>query len=170
MSVLICRVCQKELGVENFGPRWRTLKRGENRDGYKPICTPCEREKLTQSRHRTYSHYLTYLRGKAAQRSKERKLTFAQNLSATYLIELFEKQKGLCAVSKLPLTWTPDEGLANSGDRRGTNVSIDRIDSNGPYSRENVRLVCDRVNKIKSNMSDDDLYFWCAQIASSMRN
>lgn len=165
MTSLLCRACKQDLPEKNFGPRWKKMVDGRL-DGYKPICAACEKEKNQKSRHANYSNYLKYLLGKA----KQRNVPFNRDLTANVLIELFKQQGGLCAVSNLPLTWTYDEGHAQSGNRRGTNISIDRIDSAGPYSKNNVRLVCDRVNKIKSNMNDDDLYFWCAQIASSMRS
>jgi hypothetical protein len=165
MTFLLCRACKQDLPEKNFGPRWKKMVNGRL-DGYKPICSKCENEKNKQSRHSSYIHYLKYLRGK----TNSRKTPVHRDFTANFLLELFHQQNGLCAVSKLPMTWTYDEGHAQSGSRRGTNISIDRINSDGPYSKDNVRLVCDRVNKIKSNMNDDDLYFWCAQIASSMRS
>ncbi len=95
-------------------------------------------------------------------RVKKHGLTLDESVSIDFLVSLFEEQNGLCALSGLPMTWMHEGLSSNHGSRRGTNISIDRINSEAGYSPENVRLVCDRVNKMKSNMSDGDLYFWSA--------
>ena len=53
--------------------------------------------------------------------------------------------------------------LAGSG-RINTNISIDRIDSSVGYVRGNVQLVCDIVNRMKQNLSQEELYKWCNRI------
>lgn len=50
--------------------------------------------------------------------------------------------------------------LAGSG-RVNTNISIDRIDSSLGYVRGNVQFVCDIVNRIKQDLSQEELYKWC---------
>ena len=84
------------------------------------------------------------------------------DIDIDFLMRIYEEQKGFCAVSGLPMTWMHEGLYSNHGSRRGTNISIDRIDPDKGYLPENIRLVCDRVNKMKSNMSDGDFYFWCA--------
>ena len=53
--------------------------------------------------------------------------------------------------------------LAGSG-RINTNISIDRIDSSVGYVRGNVQFVCDIVNRMKSDLSQEELYEWCGLI------
>ena len=103
-------------------------------------------------------------------RAKKKEHEVSDELDVEFLLGIYQEQQGLCAISGLPLTWGYEgQEHANSGDRRGTNISIDRIDSSRGYVPGNVRLVCDRVNRIKSNMDDTDLYFWCCQISATMR-
>jgi hypothetical protein len=120
--------------------------------------------------HKSYSMFLrktsTYLRNRA----KTRNIPLSEDMEHKALGDLFEKQNGLCALSGLPMTWADENKHANDGSRRGTNIAVDRIDPNGPYSMQNIRLVCERANKMKSNNTDDDLYFWCTQIAKTLRN
>ena len=73
-------------------------------------------------------------------------------------------------MSGLPMTWMHEGLSSNHGSRRGTNISIDRIDSEQGYVPDNIRLVCDRVNKMKSNMTDGDFYFWCAVLARAFNS
>lgn len=77
-----------------------------------------------------------------------------------HLLELLEKQDGRCAVTRKIFTF--------EGNELGTNVSIDRIDSNKPYSAENVRLVCAAVNYMKRRMNDDELLDWCLDIVKGV--
>jgi hypothetical protein len=81
------------------------------------------------------------------------------------LIALYKKQHGLCALTSMPMTWANDGEHSNSAERRGTSISVDRIDPSIGYTKENIRLVCERANKVKGNMDDGELYFWCRQIS-----
>lgn len=40
-------------------------------------------------------------------------------------------------------------------------MSIDRIDPNKGYTKDNVQLVCAQVNMMKSDMSLEELYMFC---------
>lgn len=73
-----------------------------------------------------------------------------------YILGLLEQQDGCCAVTGKAFTF--------GGNNVGTNVSIDRIDPNKPYSSENVRLVCAAVNLMKHRMNDNELVDWCLDI------
>jgi hypothetical protein len=73
------------------------------------------------------------------------------------------QQKGLCAISGLPMTHDRSQGKTR------TNISIDRIDSNKGYEIENVQLVCHIVNTIKSDMTMEELYFWTESIHKNAR-
>ena len=45
-----------------------------------------------------------------------------------------------------------------------TNVSVDRIDSNKGYTKNNVQLVCMAINQMKSDMSIEELLYFCEHI------
>lgn len=80
------------------------------------------------------------------------------NLDITFLRDLYYKQKGLCALSKRKMTTVVGKG------RTLTNLSIDRIDSNKDYTKDNVQLVCSIVNMMKADLELKDLYTWCKDI------
>jgi|TARA_R110002153_G_scaffold56132_1_gene155247 hypothetical protein len=46
----------------------------------------------------------------------------------------------------------------------GLNVSVDRIDPEKHYTPKNIRLVCHRVNVMRSTGDDSELKWWCQQI------
>ena len=74
------------------------------------------------------------------------------------LKELWNKQNGLCAISNIPMTY-----IFNSG-RIPTNVSVDRIDSNKSYTKNNIQLVCMAVNQMKSDLDMITFYRFCEAI------
>ena len=74
------------------------------------------------------------------------------------LKELWDKQNGLCAISNIPMTYA-----FNSG-RVPTNVSVDRIDSNKSYTKNNIQLVCMAVNQMKSDLDMITFYRFCEAI------
>lgn len=76
-------------------------------------------------------------------------------LTVEHLYELYEQQSGRCAVTAVKMTHRRHPNFFD------TNISMDRIDSNGGYDIGNVRLVCYRINIMRSNMTDTDLRSWC---------
>jgi hypothetical protein len=72
------------------------------------------------------------------------------------LLELWNRQKGLCALSGYPMAYTTGDWYK---------VSIDRIDSNQGYTRNNRQLVCRLVNRAKSNRDNAEFIALCRAIA-----
>ena len=72
------------------------------------------------------------------------------------LVKLLNDQEGKCALTGVQLTC-----ILEKGNITHTNASIDRIEAGGPYILENIRLTCARVNVMRSNMSDEELLYWC---------
>jgi hypothetical protein len=81
-------------------------------------------------------------------------------LTVDFMLDLLEKQGGFCALSGIKMTFTKQPG---SG-RINTNASIDQIEAGAGYIEENVQLVCDIVNRMKSDMTKKELKFWCRAI------
>jgi hypothetical protein len=74
---------------------------------------------------------------------------------------IWDKQSGLCAISGVPMTYTKGAG------RVPTNLSIDRIDSSLGYTLDNIQLVCYQANLMKSELSIEQLKFWCERILNA---
>ena len=86
---------------------------------------------------------------------RSRKKGWPCDITIDFLRELWCKQNGLCALSKIPMTY-----IFNNG-RIPTNLSVDRIDSSKPYFRDNIQLVCMAVNQMKSDLDNETLYKFC---------
>ena len=77
------------------------------------------------------------------------------DLTLEYLIELFNKQNGLCAYTgvKLVLPSYKNYKLTSSNHK----ASLDRIDSTKSYIIGNVQFVSYTMNNLKSSMNEFDL-------------
>jgi len=81
-----------------------------------------------------------------------------------YLMELWSEQRGLCAVTGLPMTWgrVKREDIQSQGYGRA--VGIDRIDGSVGYVRGNLQLVCSQVNYMRGGISQEDFLAWCESV------
>ena len=85
----------------------------------------------------------------------ERGLKF--EITIEFAWELFIKQNRKCALSGYPLEFPA------RADRRG-NASLDRIDSSGNYTEDNVQWVDKRINLMKRDRTDRDFIEMCKNI------
>lgn len=81
-------------------------------------------------------------------KAKDFKFKDAYELEA-YIAELFKGQEGLCNISGLKLQF-------DDGDDPQLCCSLDRIDSNGHYERQNLQVVCRFINRWKSDGDDGE--------------
>lgn len=65
-----------------------------------------------------------------------------------YIVTLIHDQERLCAITEIPLQFEPDV------EDRAMLYSLDRIDSGGHYERGNLQVVCQFVNRWKSDTLD----------------
>lgn len=91
------------------------------------------------------------------------KRNIAFNLSVEEGWNIFLSQKKLCALSGIPLSFSLKtiNGTINTGS-----ASLDRIDSNQHYYKENVQWVHKKVNKIKSDKDQTDFIDLCIKITN----
>lgn len=79
---------------------------------------------------------------------KNKELRIPENQLEPYLEALLKSQEGLCAITGLQLQFHGDE------DDKEMLCSLDRIDSNGHYEAGNLQVVCQFVNRWKSDGDD----------------
>lgn len=82
------------------------------------------------------------------------------DVDVNYLMHLWDTQKGLCALSGVPMTHT-----SRPIDDRRYNVSLDRIDSSKNYTKANVQLVTQTANICKHSLVQEDFVQLCSMIA-----
>jgi hypothetical protein len=82
-----------------------------------------------------------------------------ENISRDDLLDLLERQGGRCALTGEVLTCKLEKGVVCP-----TNASIDRIDAGGPYTKENIQLVCVAMNKLRLDKSIEEFVAWCRKV------
>lgn len=82
---------------------------------------------------------------------KNKSFEFASQLELEeYVLDLLRSQEGLCAISSMVLQYDGQH------DDIAMLCSLDRIDSDGHYSRGNLQVVCRFINEWKSNEKDEE--------------
>jgi len=154
--VKTCFKCKKTKPLTLFFKHWLTP------DGHHSWCKNCCREGNERSRQKLNSTiegrarvFLTNARKSAAKRGQVFALTVAD------IVECWNDQWGVCAYSGRQMTL--EAGHLHT-------VSIERIDSSIGYTAVNTILVCQAINRIKSDFSFEDFYALCSDVAEFLGN
>ncbi len=130
-------------------------------DGFSPRCRLCLKDSGIKryKKHSIESRVERVLKGRLSNcKTRAKKLGYDFNLTEDFLLSLWNKQKGLCAISGIKMTHITGKSKIL------TNVSVDRINSNLGYTIDNTQLVCSIINIMKNKMSLEDLIFYCKNI------
>lgn len=84
--------------------------------------------------------------GKSLRRSLQRHPTDCP-VTLKELMQIWDAQDGCCVLSGIKMTW-------GMGTYYPTSISIDRINSDIGYTKENVRLICYAINAMKGVWDD----------------
>jgi hypothetical protein len=95
--------------------------------------------------------------------ARDRKLTF--DLTIEFLWDLFLKQDGKCALSKIPIYLNE-----KCSDKKYKTATLDRIDSNKGYIVGNVQWLHRDINKMKNNFPEDYFFKMCELVSSNNKN
>ncbi len=133
------------------------FKHNQTSDGYHSWCKECCSKGNERSRAKQNSTiegrakiFLQNARKSAVKRNQEFDLTVAD------VVACWDTQWGVCAYSGRQMTL--DAGHLNT-------VSIERIDSSVGYTPSNTILVCQAINRMKSDFSYEDFYELCRDVA-----
>lgn len=80
-------------------------------------------------------------------------------LTREILLAQLEKQNYRCALSGVPLTCDLSKGVVSQ-----TNASVDRIIAGGPYTSDNIQIVCRALNHWRADTSVPDFVAWCRKV------
>lgn len=133
----------------------------DNRDTRCPNCK-IQQNKLTRSNYTNDTKLNKVLQARwfsAKDRASSKNIPFT--ITKEDLLSIWEKQQGLCAISKIPMTYELDSGRVFS------NVSIDQKIPGKGYTIDNVQLVCMAVNQLKSDFEMDTILYICKQIVNN---
>lgn len=91
-------------------------------------------------------------------RDRAKKNGLVLDFDREYIKQLWVQQNGICAISGIQMTHQIYSG------RVFTNLSVDRIDSNKGYIKGNIQLVCMAINQMKSDLTMEELIYFCKNI------
>lgn len=148
----VCFKCKEESSYEFF------FKHSQTPDGYHSWCKKCCTEGNIKSRNKQNST----IKGRArvfllnAKRAAlKRKQDFS--LEIKDIVDCWNEQSQICAYSGRQMTLLA--GQLNT-------VSIERINSSIGYTKDNTILVCQAINRMKSDFEFDDFYNFCRDVAT----
>ena len=98
----------------------------------------------------------------AKHNAKKRELEFS--ISYEELCNIYDNQLGLCAMTRVPMTYKRRCGHVD------TNISTDRVDSSRGYVSGNVQFVCYVINLMKHNFTNEKLTWWANQLTSAAKS
>lgn len=143
-----CYKCKKIKKVEEFS------KNRSNFDGYQKCCKICfSNYSSVKSGYKKKSKLLKtdlslYLRNKTSffeRKSKKKNIDF--NLEKDYLFKLYNLQNGKCYYTGLDI-------FHNSGCHQHDSISVERLDPNKGYIKDNVVLCLFSINSFKGMMNE----------------
>ena len=147
-----CSHCRKEKPYSEFHAK------AESSDGHSSWCKKCREnwqkiiypKKKIKDNERLSKNPDNFLKHWLCNAKKQARYLVDDDITLDYLLDLWKKQKGLCALSQQPMTHIKGKGRVHE------NVSVDRIDSSIHYKRENLQLVCFIFNIWKGKLSNEE--------------
>lgn len=180
----ICRDCEKKLDIEK---EWKdglllchdclqykeeseftaNATQSSIRHNRRHICNACNTERqrkhdVALSDNKKLIKCLRFRFLGARDRAFKKQIPF--NVELEDLINLWNKQRGLCALSGIKMTFELKMG------RTSTNVSIDKINKDLGYTKDNIQLVCMACNQMKSDLSETEMYQFCKNVVEHYEN
>ena len=142
-TLMICSHCKIEKSCVDFGKSTHG-RLGLNNIRHKYICRACD-YKIIKSKHISQPHVrLFHL---ARRRAEKRNIEFS--LTKDLIKQKFPKDN-ICPVTKKPFEY--------DAKNRNQNPTIDRIDNNKGYTKDNIVIVSYIVNKIKNDLTDFSIF------------
>lgn len=129
-------------------------------DGLNTYCKDCRKEAYNEKAN-TLEGFISILFKDLVYRAKYKKLTVG--ITRDDILELYKKQDGKCALTGAQMTYSRTLG-SGRWNNSSKNISVDRINSRGNYTLDNIQLVCSLANTIKWDSDQDDFFEMCKMI------
>lgn len=154
-----CEKCNLIKSVTEF------YKDRSKSSGLQTYCIICQKEKVYESSSKLES-YLNYYLGVFKKKiNKESKKILDLDLDLDMLIDIYNKQKKKCALTKELLTYYNGKCLTNDKYEKKFNIKIQKISNNNGYNKDNIILIGNSVSKMIGNMELDEFKRICKLIS-----
>lgn len=144
-----CWQCKTVSSIDTFGNVLVSgkFKRKQSR------CNKCSSLASTKTQNKKYDSLEEYSRRCLLTSTR---LRYDCTLTSQDIIDLYQKQRGLCFYSGQKMLLTP---------KMPQTISIDRLDSARGYHKDNSVLCCKAANLMKQSMDCREFFDWCNAIA-----
>jgi hypothetical protein len=150
-----CLKCGNKI-TDDFYPNNKTLCKicisSANKNEYNNLSENEKKIKIKKQKNWVNNNVIKVRVLAAKHRAIRKKIIF--DIDDEFITELFEKQKGLCKYSGVLLDISNTGG--NDNQININSLSIDRIDSDKGYTKDNVILVTAIVNTMKNDLSENE--------------
>lgn len=146
----ICSSC----GEETIYSRIKSFKKAEK---FKRVCRRCAQKRAKKK----LMHKEVPIRWFNKKRLKAAERGIKWSITPMYLQTIYERQKGMCALSGVPISF-------DMKDNKGV-ASIDRIDSDKGYQYGNIQLVEKTVNFMKWSLTQEGFIAMCKKVVNLHR-
>ena len=133
------------------------FKHKQTSDGYHSWCKSCCRDGNIRSRQKlnsTIEGRANVVLRNAKNSADKRKQVFV--ITVADVVKCWNEQHGVCAYSGRQMTL--EAGHLHT-------VSLERVNSSIGYTPDNTILVCQAINRMKSNFVFEDFYALCSDVA-----
>ena len=162
-----CPRCKKLKTLDYFYKRNGPTAEKEGRIG-EPYgyCKTCNNKSMADTPYKFFSQLLSNARLRT--RYKKAKKGWDENelVDKHYLVELYKRQKGLCAITGFPMKM--ERGGRTLHENYKYNISMDRINNRLGYVVGNIRLVTKQANVMRNRLEDHELIVWATAIVKTL--
>lgn len=130
---------------------------------YTHSCGCLKNAMLSKRTWRGYEEISGVYWGRLQNDAKKRKIEWCLTIEDAW--KTFISQNKVCAITCQPLIF--ERNFKKYGTRQ--TASLDRIDSSKGYTVENIQWVHKIVNRLKWDLSQDELLYWCELICENYR-
>ncbi len=167
-----CKICQKE-SMKLYREKNPNYFKEQGKKRYKKEDNQARYQKYkTQYLERRDEQRIT-IRGRmydllesARGRAKNKNLPI--DIDLDFLINLYEQQGGKCKLTDINFTFEINKDRTRKF--LPFNPSLDKIDCNKGYTKDNVRLVCTIVNLALNNFGEDTFKMMCQAYINKSTN
>ena len=138
------------------------FRHNERKDGLHSWCKSCCKEANKKSIEKKYASFegrITTFLGSCKKSAEKRNQEFS--LTRQDFLDMWEDQEGICVYTGLPMELRPNTLFS---------VSVERVDNNVGYTKDNTVLVTNAVNRMKSNMEGEDFFHFCKCVTLWLSN
>lgn len=131
--------------------------------GLQTYCKSCQQQMAIQWGS-SFNGFLVKLFGDLKNNARKRQISV--HITKMDIAKLYKAQNGRCALTNLTMTHVCEPcGNNRVNPKHASNISVDRIDSQKPYTTDNIQLVCNRINTIKWDLSQTEFIRLCKLVA-----